>query len=176
MLDLWTFQEVISHLRPGLIVETGTNRGGSALFCAHLCDLLGRGKVISIDITRMHDIEHPRATFLLGSSIADDVIDAVRRRVDEAEGPIMVVLDADHRAAHVEAELEAYAPLVSPGSYVLVQDGIIDTLPTARSERPGPLVAVRRFLSRHPEFEVDDALSRRFRITSHPMGWLKRRE
>jgi cephalosporin hydroxylase len=175
VLDLWTIQEVITRLRPGLIIETGTNRGGTALFYAHLCELLGHGRVVTIDVTRMHDLEHPRATFVIGSSIEADVIAFVRARADESAGSVFVVLDADHRADHVQAELEAYAPLVTAGSYILVQDGVIDTLPTARAERPGPLVAIRRFLPRHPEFAVDDALSHRFLISSHPMGWLRRR-
>src|SRR5436189_6056146 len=59
--DLWTIQEVIADLRPSLIVETGTNRGGSSLFYAHLLDLLGgEGRIVTIDIAKQHDLRHPR--------------------------------------------------------------------------------------------------------------------
>jgi cephalosporin hydroxylase len=71
--------------------------------------------------------------------------------------------------------LDAYGPLVTPGSYMLVQDGVIDVLPTLRADRPGPLPAIRRYLRQHPEFELDSARTERFLITHHPMGWLRRR-
>ena len=89
---------------------------------------------------------------------------------------IGVILDSDHSQAHVAQELEAYAPLVTPGSYLLVQDGVIDTLPVFAHGRPGPLPAIHAFLRAHPEFEVDRAKSERFLITHHPSGWLRRRE
>ena len=69
VLDLWTIQEAFSEVEPALVVETGTNRGGSALFYAHLFDLMGAGEVVTVDVERLHDISHPRVTFLVGSSI-----------------------------------------------------------------------------------------------------------
>src|SRR5688572_13169795 len=114
VFDLWVLQETICQVRPALFIETGTNRGGAALFVAHLFDLLGHGEIITIDVARMHDIVHPRITFLLGSSTAPQVIDQVRERAARANGPVMVTLDSDHRADHVRAELNAYAPLVTP--------------------------------------------------------------
>jgi cephalosporin hydroxylase len=175
VLDLWTIQETISEIRPSLLIESGTNRGGSALYYAHLFDLMGHGRVLTLDITKMHDLTHPRIEFLLGSSISEPILGAVRSKVADAGGPIMVILDSDHRDTHVLAELEAYAPFVTPGSYVLVQDGIIDMLPFFAGDRPGPLPAIQRFLPRHPEFEVDHARCDRFLVTQHPMGWLRRR-
>jgi cephalosporin hydroxylase len=175
VLDLWTIQETIFELQPALLVETGSNRGGSAYFYAQLFDLLGKGKVISIDVQRMHELEHPRVQWLIGSSLSHDVIQLVQGAADQAAGPVMVILDSDHTAAHVESELERYAPLVTPGSYILAQDGVIDTLPTMAASRPGPLVAIHRFLTRHQEFELDAERSRRFLITHHPDGWLRRR-
>ena len=86
----------------------------------------------------------------------------------------MVILDSDHSAAHVSKELESYSPFVSPGSYMLVQDGVIDVLDRWRSARPGPLAAIIEFLRHHPEFEVDTERCERFLITHHPMGWLRR--
>jgi cephalosporin hydroxylase len=175
VLDLWTIQEAIADVKPTLLIETGTYRGGSALFYAHLFDLMGRGRVITVDIEDVHDLRHPRVTFLLGSSTSPDVLMSIREASKEADGPIMVVLDSDHAEDHVASELEAYAPFVSPGSFMLVQDGVIDTLRLFGAHRPGPLPAIRAFLRRHPEFEVDHERSGRFLITQHPAGWLRRK-
>ena len=175
VLDLWTIQETISELRPALLIETGSNRGGSAIFYAHLFDLLGEGEVVSVDVERLHELEHPRVTFLIGSSTDGEILDEVRARAASANGPVMVILDSDHSAPHVAAELDAYAPLVTEGSLMLVQDGCIDTLPTARRLRPGPLPSIKAFLARHPEFEVEPERVKRFLISHHPMGWLRRR-
>lgn len=175
ILDLWTIQETICELRPALLVETGTNRGGSALFYARLFDLMAHGRVVTCDIERMHDIEHPRIEFLIGSSLSREVFERVREASLDAAGPVMAILDSDHAQPHVVAELELYASLVPPGSYVLVQDGIIDTLPMFAPARPGPLPAIHQFLEHHPEFELDRERSLRFLVTHHPDGWLRRR-
>jgi cephalosporin hydroxylase len=175
VLDLWSLQESIAEIKPAVLLETGTNQGGSALFYAHLFDLLGFGEVITVDIKRMHSLEHPRVEFLVGSSLDERVLRMMRRKVQEASGPVMVVLDSDHSATHVLAEMRAYAPMVTQGSLMLVQDGIIDTLPMYAPFRPGPLRAIDDFLADHPEFEVDARLDKRFLITHHPSGWLRRR-
>src|SRR4051794_35265710 len=128
VLDLWTIQETISEIKPALLIETGTNRAGSALFYAHLMDLLGTGKIVTVDIVKLHEVEHPRIEFLIGSSTDDDIVEQVRRRAAEADGPVMVILDGLHDGPHVAKELELYAPLVAPGSVLLSQDGVIDVL------------------------------------------------
>jgi cephalosporin hydroxylase len=175
-LDLWTIQETIADLRPGLIVETGTNRGGSSLFYANLFDLMGTdGRVVTVDIQKHHDLRHPRIAYLIGDSASPAILDLVRGMAAAATGPVLVILDSDHSAPHVARELEAYAPLVTPGSYMLVQDGSIDTLSYFKSARPGPVPAIHEFLARHPEFGIDREKCERFLITHHPDGWLKRR-
>ena len=176
VLDLWILQETIAEVKPALLIETGTNRGGSALFLAHLFDLMNHGHVVTIDIEKMHDITHPRITFLIGSSIAADVREKVRVISSTCPGPVMVTLDSDHRQDHVGAELAAYASLVTPGSYLLVQDGVIDTLDVFASGRPGPLAAIDAFLTTNPKFELDEERSRRFLISHHPKGWLRRKK
>jgi cephalosporin hydroxylase len=173
VFDLWIMQETIAEVKPALLIETGTHRGGSALFFANLFDLLGQGQVISIDIELRDPIGHPRITLLTGSSIAPEIVETVRSRA-LAGGPIMVTLDSDHSRDHVAAELEAYAPLVTPGSFCLVQDGVIDTLDALAGGRPGPLPAIEAFLKTHPEFELDVARSQKFLISHHPKGWLRR--
>jgi cephalosporin hydroxylase len=175
VLDLWVLQEAIAEIKPALLIETGTNRGGSALFFAHLFDLMNRGEIVTIDVEKLHDITHPRITFLHGGSTSTAILDAVRARAANAVGPVLVTLDSDHRAEHVRAELDAYAALVTPGSYCLVQDGVIDTLPMFAPGRPGPLPAIDAFLREHPEFEVDEERCCKFLISHHPRGWLRRK-
>jgi cephalosporin hydroxylase len=174
VFDLWVMQEAIAEIKPAILIETGTHQGGSALFFAHLFELMGHGIVVTIDVEKKHDLAHPRIAFLHGSSIAPEVVAQVRS-LAAGGGPVMVTLDSDHSQRHVRAELEAYAPLVTPGSYCLVQDGVIDTLPRFASGRPGPLRAIEEFLAAHPEFEVDENRSRTFLISHHPKGWLRRK-
>jgi cephalosporin hydroxylase len=87
----------------------------------------------------------------------------------------MLILDSDHRRDHVRRELDVYHRLVTPGSYILVQDGVIDVLPMFARGRPGPLPAVEAFLRDHQQFELDRPRCERFLITHHPKGWLRRR-
>jgi cephalosporin hydroxylase len=175
VLDLWTIQETIYDVKPELLIECGTNRGGSSYFYAQLFDLMGKGRVVTIDIEKMHDLAHPRVKYILGSSVAVETLDAVQAEFDATAGPVMVILDSDHSRDHVAMELEAYNGFVTPGSYILAQDGVMDTLPIASNGKPGPLPAILNFLTRHPEFEVDRERNERFIITHHPMGWMRRR-
>jgi cephalosporin hydroxylase len=174
VLDLWTIQETLWRVRPALLIECGTNRGGSATFYAQLFELMGSGRVLTVDVVKLHNLSHPRIEFILGSSLAPEVLARVSAAALAAGGPVLVILDGDHRRDHVRAELEAYAPLVTPGSYLLAQDGSIDTSPYFQAQRPGPLPAIRAFLSTHPEYAVDRALCDKFVVTHHPEGWLKR--
>ena len=173
VLDLWTIQETIAEVKPSLLIECGTNRGGSAFFYASLFELMGKGRVVTVDVEKLHEIEHPRVTWLIGSSTADGVVGRVKAEAAKEEGPIMVILDSDHSRDHVACELELYAPLVTPGSFLLCQDGVIEDEPAFASGRPGPLPAIEAFLKNHPEFEVDRERCERFLISHHPKGWLR---
>lgn len=174
ILDLWTIQETLFTVSPALLIECGTNRGGSAYFFASIFDLMQKGEILTIDVERMHNISHPRIECVIGSSISSVVAARARERAAAVRGPVMVILDSDHNEDHVFKELELYAPLVTQGSFVLVQDGVVDTLAVFRHSRPGPLPAIKRFLEGHSDFEVDVERSERFLITHHPQGWLRR--
>ncbi len=130
--------------------------------------------MITVDVERLHDLAHPRVTYLIGDSAAPAMVDQVAARVAHTSGPVMVLLDSDHSAPHVRRELDAYHRFVTPGSYLLVQDGVIDTLPLFAAGRPGPLPAIDAFLAEHPDFEVDTERCERFLITHSPRGWLRR--
>jgi cephalosporin hydroxylase len=175
VLDLWTIQETIAEVKPQLLIECGTNRGGSSLFFAHLFDLMGQGQVITIDVEKLHDLSHPRITYLIGDSTSQEIVQTVRARAASRPGPVMVILDSDHSQDHVRRELEYYTSMVTPGSYCLVQDGVIDTLPVFRPYRPGPLPAIKDFLRTTELFELDEERCRRFVISHHPKGWLRRK-
>lgn len=172
-LDLWTIQETIWDVKPDLVIECGTYRGGGSVFYADLLSLVGHGRVLSIDVEKLHEEEHPLVEFVVGSSISAEVVERATEAAKACSGPVMVILDSDHSRDHVRREMELYAPLVTPGSYMMVQDGVIDVLPTMQG--PGPLAAIQDFLGTHPEFEVDSERSSRFLVTHSPSGWLRRR-
>jgi cephalosporin hydroxylase len=174
-LDLWELQEAIYEVRPALLIECGTYKGGSSLFVAHLFDIMRRGRVVTVDIEKQHNLSHPRITYLIGDCAAPQIVQQIRAEATKAGGPVMVVLDSDHSAGQVSRELAAYHALVSPGSYLHVQDGAIDVLPFYTGARPGPLVAIEAFLATNADFEVDTVRTNRFIITQHPKGWLRRR-
>jgi cephalosporin hydroxylase len=172
-LDLWTYQDLLHRIKPEVVVETGTLQGGSALFMADVMDLAGTGRIVSIDVVANPGRgEHPRIEYVVGSSVDPAVVARVREAVGDA-APVMVVLDSDHRAAHVAAELEAYHGLVTPGSYLVVEDGIVNGHPVEPHFGPGPTEALRPFLAAHPEF-VPDPACERFGMTFNPGGWLRR--
>jgi cephalosporin hydroxylase len=164
-LDLWVYQEILSERRPDVIVETGTSRGGSALFLASICDMLNVGRVITVDVRPMGPAggwpAHPRLEYLTGSSVAPETVQAVHEAVGESRA--MVVLDSDHSHEHVLAELRAYSPLVGPGDYLIVED----------TNGPGPRAAVDEFLAEVDSFEID-AAREKFYMTHNPGGYLRR--
>jgi len=176
--DAWVIQEIIYETRPDLIIETGTFAGGGAVLWASLLAMVGDGTVISIDIEpRVSDsaMELPvvkeRVEFRTGSSVDPEVVAGVAKA---AEGKrVMVILDSDHSADHVFAELEAWAPLVTPGCYLIAEDGFVTAVEDDFGE--GPLEAVERWLPDHPEFEAD-AERERMLFTFSPSGFLKRLE
>lgn len=172
-LDLWIYQEILHEVRPDVIVEAGTGRGGSAYYLASICDLLDHGTVFTIDVKpRPGRPDHPRVTYLTGSS-ADP---AVAAQVDEripAPATVMVILDSDHSREHVLAELELWHSRVSIGSYLIVEDTNIHGHPVYPSAGPGPWEALDEWLPAHPGFERDRSREKFF-LTFNPGGYLRR--
>ena len=172
-LDLWLYQEIVHLLRPAVIVETGTAFGGSALYLASICDLVGTGRVVSVDVTdRPKRPVHSRITYITGSSVDPETVARIRADVG-SESPVMVLLDSDHGRDHVLAELEAYAPLITRGSYLVVEDTNLNGHPVEPGYGPGPMEATEAFLVGHPEF-VHDAAMDKFLLSFNPRGYLKR--
>jgi len=173
-LDLWIYQELLFELRPELIVECGTAWGGSALYLATICDLVGTGRVLTIDVADDPSRpQHPRITYLHGSSTSDEVVATVHHEASSA-GSVLVLLDSDHSCEHVAGELAAYGLLVTPGSYLVVEDTNVNGHPVLPEFGPGPWEAVDEFLATHPEFVVDDEREKFF-LTFNPRGFLRRR-
>jgi cephalosporin hydroxylase len=172
-LDLWLYQETLFRLRPAFVIETGTAFGGSAHFLASMMDILGHGRVVTMDLEhREGRPQHPRITYLTGSSVAPDMVDHVRSIVASAS-PVMVILDSDHSRDHVLAELDTYAPFVTPGSYLVVEDTNLNGHPVFSDHGPGPMEALETFLRHHPEFAHDPDMDK-FLLTFNPKGFLKR--
>ena len=172
-LDLWIYQELIHEVQPDLIIEAGTAFGGSAYFLGDLCDTLGSGQVVSIDIHLEPDLpQHPRVTYLEGSSVDPQIVSQVAGRVPPG-GTVLVILDSDHAQAHVVAEMQAYSPLVTAGSYVVVEDTNVHGHPALPSFPAGPMEAVQQFLAGTDEFVVDRSREK-FLTTFNPSGYLRR--
>jgi len=171
-LDLWMYQELIVRNRPDYVVETGTWAGGSALYFAMLFDHLEHGRVITIDIeSRSERPVHPRISYVTGSSVDQQITARVREEVGNRRA--MVVLDSDHRADHVYAELVAYSSLVKRGDYLIVEDTNVNNHPVAPHFGAGPMEAVERFLSENDQFVIDERCER-FLMTLQARGYLRR--
>jgi cephalosporin hydroxylase len=171
--DLWTYQEIVSETLPDVIVETGTWHGGSALFLAMVCEGLGHGRVITIDTDPGDPCpEHPRISYVKGSSLDPVVIDDVRAQTRDAKS-VMVILDADHSRAHVLGELDAYADIVTIGNYLIVEDTNVNGHPVLPRHGPGPGEALEEFMSRDTRYIVDTTRERLL-ITANPGGFLRR--
>ena len=190
--DMVRMQEVIFRVRPDLIIETGVAHGGSLVYYASLCKALDRGRVIGVDIeirpeNRKAIDAHPfrpLISLVEGSSIDPSVVEQVKSQVKPGER-VLVILDSNHTKAHVLAELEAYAPLVSVDSYIVSTDGIMEMLHDAPRGKPewaedNPAAAADAFAAHHPEFAQEEPpfpfnegqVTRR--VTHWPRAFLRR--
>lgn len=172
-LDLWVYQEILYEIMPDLIIESGTADGGSALYIASICDLMNRGSVVTIDI-RQSPVQpkHHRIHYLVGSSTSSEIRSQVNALAKDQK-TVLVILDSDHHKAHVLAELQIYSQLITPGSYLIVEDTNLNGNPVVSNFGPGPKEAVEEFLKENSQFEVDKRREK-FMITASPGGYLKR--
>lgn len=190
--DLMRIQEIIYSLRPDVIIETGIAHGGSLVFYASLCKMMDRGRVIGIDIEiRPHNrqaieghILKPYITLIEGSSVDPKITAQVKSLVQPA-GVVLVILDSCHTKEHVITELQAYAPLVSVGSYIIAADGIMEQLAGAPRTQPdwswnNPKQAAMEFVRGNPDFVIEEPAfqfnegSATERVTYWPSGFIKR--
>ena len=190
--DAFRMQELIFSLQPDVIVETGVAHGGSLIFYASLCKLIGKGRVIGVEVelrapNRAAIDAHPLRPMISlvdGSSVDAATVAKVRAAIKPGE-KVMVLLDSKHTREHVAAELEAYAPLVSVGSYLVAMDGIMQHLVGAPRSQPGwaadnPAQAARDFAARRKDFQLVEPLppfnegAVKTRVSYCPDAFLKR--
>lgn len=179
-LDLWVYQEIVFEVRPDLIIETGTGHGGSAHFLATLCDVSGRGDVITVDLhgtpfgsqAPTQRPEHPRITYLVGSSTSASVVHAIQARI-QPHHRVLVILDSDHTRDHVLDELLIYGRMVTPGSYLIVEDTNVNAHPVLPRFGPGPMEAIEDFLKKDASFHSDETREKFF-MTFNPRGFLRK--
>lgn len=171
--DLKAIFETIKLVRPDIVVECGTQYGGSALYFADQV-----GAVITIDIKdqrlkRVKD-DH-RITFILGDTLSSEVIDKVKQLVKGKK--VLLDLDSEHNKDQVFGELEAYSPIVSEGSYIIVEDTLFDFIKdkvySKRYPEGGPYAGIKEFLKKHKEWAIDR--EREAPTTINPYGYLKRK-
>jgi cephalosporin hydroxylase len=192
--DMFRLQELIYTVKPDVIIETGVAHGGGLIFYAGLCKILEKGRVIGVDIEiRPHNraaIEahplYPLITLIEGSSTEPAVIGQVKAQLKPGE-TVIVMLDSNHKKAHVLAELASYAPIVTKGSYIVVMDGIMEQLVGAPRTQPdwgwnNPKQAALQFVAEDPNFVIEEPeflfneslLSSTERVTYWPSSFLKR--
>lgn len=185
--DMIAVQEIIWDVKPELIIETGIAHGGSLIFYASILELIGgKGKVLGIDIDiRAHnrvEIEkhamHKRIDMIEGSSVSGTICDRVENFVKNKK-TVMVILDSNHTHEHVLAELNFYSQFVTPGSYLVVMDTVIEDMPeNAFPNRPwgrgnNPKTAVLEFLKQNDRFVIDKSIERKLVLTVAPDGYLR---
>ena len=190
--DMFRLQEVIYRVKPDTIIETGVAHGGSLIFYASLCKAMDRGRVVGIDIEirshnrqaiESHQLSH-LITLIEGSSIDPIVVESVRQQV-KPEDKVIVLLDSCHTKDHVLAELNAYAPLVTVGSYIVAMDGIMEQVAGAPRTQPdwtwnNPRAAAIEFVEKNPSFIIENppvpfnegSVSKP--VTYWPGGYIKR--
>jgi cephalosporin hydroxylase len=176
--DMWAIQEIIAETRPDFIVETGTFKGGGAVFYASILQYVNpAAKVITVDIKPQFEdaarlkLFQERVEFIEGSSVSDEVIARIAARIKG--GRVMVTLDSDHHMDHVLKELRLYSKFVSPGGYLIVQDTSHNGHPLKTTYGKGPMEALDEFLKGDKDFERDESREK-FLLTFHPKGYLKR--
>lgn len=170
-LDLWVYQEIMFEVKPEIVIECGTFLGGTTLYLAHLLDNITKGKIISIDVSEEPRPKHKNIVYLLGRSTSEAIVEQVKNLCEGKR--TLVILDSDHSYGNVIEELRCYSDLVSVGSYLVVEDTNLNGHPVREDFGPGPMEAVKQFLTENDQYVVDKT-KERYVITFYPNGYLKK--
>jgi len=172
-LDSWIYQEIIFETKPDIIIEIGNLYGGGTLALAHACDILGKGRVIGLDIDHSKIApavrEHPRITLMHGDACG--IFALVKKKISQND-TVLVIEDSSHTYENTLMVLQTYSQLIKPGQYIIVEDSICHhglDVGTA----PGPYEAIEEFVAENRDFIIDRA-KEEFLITWNPKGYLKR--
>ncbi len=178
--DLWVIIELFQELRPTLVVETGTHHGGSAIYYADMLKMFDIPcQVVTIDYNPKWKVDPASrgVTSLVGYSTDVAIVERVKKIAEDRQrdqpGHVMALLDADHSEDHTGREMRLYAPLITKGSYMIVEDTIVNGHPSFPEHGPGPWEAVQGFLKESDAFEIDRTCQRHL-LTFFPDGWLRR--
>ncbi|AFS83788.1 cephalosporin hydroxylase family protein [Candidatus Nitrosopumilus sediminis] len=184
--DIIALQEIIWKTKPELIIETGIARGGSIIFSASLLELMGKGKVVGIDIDirsenkkeiEKHPLSH-RIVIIEGSSVQKKVINQINK-IAKNKKRILIILDSDHSEKHVLKELNSYSHLIKKGGYLIVCDTFVEEMPKGffkdRNWNKGnnPKTAIKKFLKTNDRFKIDHSVDKKLLITACSSGFLK---
>jgi cephalosporin hydroxylase len=184
--DVLAVQEILWETRPDVVVETGVARGGSLIFYASILELIGKGRVIGVDIDiRPHNRDsierHPlsrRIDLIQGSSVEQETLDRVKALIPTGAS-VMAILDSNHTHAHVLDELRLYGPLVTHGQFLIVADTVVERIP-AQAHRPrpwgpgdNPATALDAYLAECDRFERDEFINAKLLLSSSPGGYLR---
>lgn len=175
-LDLWIYQEIFFEIRPQIIVEMGVAYGGSLVFYASMCSLLGVGEVVGVDIKLFDEAKRaaslsPLITLIEGSSVSPSIVEKIGKIIDGRKA--VIILDSDHKKEHVLREMQIYNKFVPVGSYMIVEDSNLNGNPVWETYGPGPKEAIEEFMATNDEFEMDTSREK-FMLTFNPNGYLRR--
>lgn len=172
--DCWIYQELIYKIKPDYVIELGIMFGGATHFYANICDLVGHGEVIGIDISleKVKSVDNERITLIEGSSSSEETLAQVKGIV--GDGTVLVIADSDHEKNHCLAELRLFSQLVTVGSYFVVEDSLNDVMHWHPVPNEGPQAAALAFMEETDDFIIDTRYAEKYIFSLSPLGFLLR--
>ncbi|HEY2846597.1 MAG TPA: CmcI family methyltransferase [Pyrinomonadaceae bacterium] len=172
--DCWIYQELIYKIKPDFIVELGIMFGGATHFYASICDLVGHGQVVGVDISlaKVKSVDNARITLVEGSSSSQETFEKVKGLVNG--GTALVIADSDHEKNHCLAELRLFSKLVTVGSYYVVEDSLNDPMHWHPVPNEGPQAAALAFMDETDDFVIDTRYAEKYIFSLSPLGFLLR--